>query len=130
MTDPRLWLLFGLPATVVPLLWLLHAWKRARTWTRVDATVVSVKDGTAPDKTPQTVMKYRFIDTSGQTHIGLDHPTFRKPRRGSTIPVRYNPESPEFSETISGYLVLYVLVTALGAFGVWALATGLTALGS
>lgn len=128
MTDPRLWLLIGLPATAVPILWLLHAWKRARTWTSVDATVVSVKERTAPDKTPQTVVKYRFVDASGQTHIGIDHPTFRKPRRGSTIPVRYNPDSPEFSETISGYLGLYILVAAFGVFGVWALAEGFTAL--
>jgi hypothetical protein len=128
VTNPWLWLLFGLPATVVPLLWLLHAGKRARTWTRVDATVVSVKDRTAPDKTPQTVVKYRFVDASGQTRTGIDNPTFRKPRRGSTIPVRYNPDSPEFNEAISGYLVLYVLVAAMGAFGIWALATGFTGL--
>ncbi|MFM9368482.1 DUF3592 domain-containing protein [Streptomyces sp. Da 82-17] len=128
MTSPWLWLLAGVPATAVSLLWLLHAWRRARTWTRVEATVVSVKDGTAPDRTPRTVVKYRYVDASGKTHVGVDHPTFRKPRRGSTTPARYNPESPEISETVSGYLVLYLGVAAVGAFGIGAVAVGLTGL--
>lgn len=121
MTNPWLCLLLGVPATGVSLLWLLHAWNRVRTWTRVEATVVSVKEGTAPDKTPQTNLKYRFVDASGQTHIGIDHPIFRTPRRGSTIRARYNPDSPELNETLSGNLVLNVLVVASAAFGIWAL---------
>ena len=89
-----------LVAIMVKVLMLFR--RRRRTWVLTEATVgkVRTRQPTASGGGGGTYANYHYTDSSGQQHMGVDSPWFRKPKRNSKMQVRYNPETPEMSEAV------------------------------
>ena len=97
----------------------LTAWRRHRTWTRTDATVgkVRVRDASASGTGGGIFANYHYTDRTGEKHMGVHSPMFRKPKRKSTLQVRYDPDNPGLSEV------------AMPLWAEWAIAAGGIAVG-
>lgn len=114
----------GLVLVVVPLGMGVNAWKRRRTWHRVDGTVISVRErkdpsssGSGNANSTTTVVKYRFADPKGKYYTGTDTPVLRKPRRGGQLVVRYDPDAPDSNEPASDFPGMMVLAAVLPVVG-------------
>lgn len=90
----------GVCLVAIMLKYLVIIERRRRTWVPTEATVrnVRTRQPSASGGDGGTYVNYHYTDTSGQQHIGVDSPWFRKPKRKSKLQVRYDPENPETSE--------------------------------
>lgn len=97
------------------LLFARAALRQRRTWVLTDAVVVKVRQRKSPrpDSGTYITATYRYVDRTGAEHIGHRSVFLRKPRKGSTLRVRYDPASPTSSEPARP-LWVDVLVTVLG----------------
>ncbi|MFD4325817.1 DUF3592 domain-containing protein [Nocardioides sp. NPDC058538] len=109
-------------ALILPVVFIMtvRTWMRRRTWTRVDATVTSVKTKRQNNGETTTTVRYQFVDSSGQKRSGTDTPWFREPKRKSRVAVMYDPERPDVSETSSMVWLYLLLVFSMVLFGVGA----------
>lgn len=98
-------------ALVLPIVLAMtvRTWSRRRSWTHVDGTVTSVKTKRQNNGETKTTVRYRYVDSTGQQHTGMDTPWFREPKKNSRIAVMYDPERPDLSEA-SSMTWLYVLL--------------------
>lgn len=91
---------FGLLFAVVAFLGGVTMLKRSVTWKGADGTVTKVGKeriqggGTSGGLTMWWVT-YRFADESGQARTGTSIPAVRRPRRGSAVPIKYDPDTPK-----------------------------------
>ena len=109
-------MLGGLILLVVPLVMGTNGWKRRRTWTRADGAITSVTErrtSNQSDPATTTVIRYRFADARGKSHGGTSTTFFRKPKRGSRISVRYDPDAPDTNEPAVDFVAMMVFVVGL-----------------
>ena len=121
---------FGVALLAICIKYLRMIWVRRRTWVLTDATVgkVRVRRSSAADGDGGTVVNYHYTDQTGQQHMGVDEPTFRKPKRSSKLRVRYDPENPGMSEAVMPLWVELALATGGVASGTALLLFGLSGL--
>lgn len=96
--------------------------RRLSSWSRVSATILavwntSVRMGTGGNLTT-TWIRYSYVDSTGESHTGTSASPGSEPMTGKTVEVRYDPSSPEKSQTtveLRAYLmsVALFLVTFL-----------------
>lgn len=98
---------------------LVMVWRRRRTWTPTEATVgkVRVREASASGSDGGIFVNYHFTDRTGQQHMGVDTRMFRKPKRNSTLWVRYDPEHPEMNEAVMPLWAECAIATCGIAFG-------------
>lgn len=91
-------------------------------WTRAQGTITSVKEKKpgAQENDPNIIIKYRYTDTRGKTHGGSCTRIFRKPKKGSSLAIIYDPECPERSET-AGLSIVFAIALVLVALGIFVL---------
>lgn len=111
-------LLAGLLLMAVPLpanlAFLARQHRRRRRWVRAEGIVVSSKYRKSPaaEDSGNYRTKYRFVDRSGQHRSGAET-TLRRRKKGSSIPVMYDPDDPDRNELSSiGWLYLLLVGTA------------------
>lgn len=87
----------------------VRTWRRRRAWIRTEGVVTSVKTKRQNTGETKTMVRYRYVDSSGEQRSGTDTPWFREPKRNSRIAVMYDPDRPEMSEA-SSMTWLYLLM--------------------
>ena len=92
----------GAGLVVIFVRYLMMVLRRRRTWTLAEATVgkVRVRESSASGSEGGILVNYHFTDATGQKHMGVQDRTLGKPKRNSTLWVRYDPEDPGMNEAV------------------------------
>lgn len=90
--------------------------RRLASWSRAGATIVgvwttSVRMGTGGNLIT-TWIRYSYVDSTGESHSGVSASPGSEPMTGKTVEVRYDPSSPEKSQT-TAELRAYLMSIAL-----------------